>query len=38
LTQITDAKPGKLFIPPPTIRDLLEYVERTAKADGEVGA
>jgi DNA-binding transcriptional regulator/RsmH inhibitor MraZ len=38
LTSVADAKPGKLFIPPPTIRDLLEYVEQTAKADEEVGA
>lgn len=30
LTDVADAKPGKRFIPPPTIRDLPEY-NRTAE-------
>jgi hypothetical protein len=33
LSDITDPKPGKRFIPPPTIRDLPEYNQQT----GEVG-
>jgi hypothetical protein len=27
LSEVANAKPGKRFIPPPTIRDLPEYVE-----------
>jgi len=34
LTEIASARPGKRFIPPPTIRDLPEYSEQTISAEG----
>ena len=37
LSDVTDAKPGKRFIPPPTIRDLPEYSSETAVKEGCVG-
>jgi len=34
LTNIGSAKPGKRFIPPPTIRDLPEYAEQQNNSEG----
>lgn len=34
LSNIADAKPGKRFIPPPTIRDLPEYAEQRTGTEG----
>jgi len=32
LSEVANAKPGKRFIPPPTIRDIREYAEQSAAA------
>jgi hypothetical protein len=34
LSDVANPKPGKRFIPPPTIRDLPEYQEAQAKVEG----
>ena len=35
LSDVTNAKPGKRFIKPPTIRDLPEYNQQSAQPEGE---
>jgi hypothetical protein len=35
LSDVTNAKPGKRFIKPPTIRDLPEYNQQLTKPEGE---
>ena len=35
LSAIAEAKPGKWFVPPPTIRDLPEYNEKQIETEGK---